>query len=106
MILNHDQQWGERSDRPDVLAWQVLQVQGLQQQGIDVMLNPRKALFSAADPPIRPIVSGLIRFQIKLELEGARAIAPMEATGSFSKIGFQDRPPSMVLKTPPAAAPT
>src|SRR5437868_7943643 len=39
-------------------------------------------------------------------LDGASAIAPIEATGCFSKMGFQLRPPSCVLKTPPAAAPT
>ena len=32
-------------------------------------------------------------------------LAPMEAEACFSKIGFQESPPSMVLNTPPAAPP-
>ena len=37
--------------------------------------------------------------------EGATAIAPIEAIGSESKIGFQVRPPSLVFHTPPSTAP-
>ena len=40
----------------------------------------------------------------RLGLEGATAMAPMEG-GCFSKIGFQERPPSTVLKTPPEQEP-
>src|SRR5947207_3317014 len=43
--------------------------------------------------------------QTMFGFDGASAIAPMEATASFSKMGFHDSPPSLVRKTPPAAAP-
>src|SRR6201998_4863436 len=41
--------------------------------------------------------------QMRLGFEGATAMAPIEAEASFSKIGFQDSPPSLVLDTTPAA---
>jgi hypothetical protein len=37
--------------------------------------------------------------------EGATAIAPTEAIGWPSKIGFHVRPASFVFQTPPATAP-
>ena len=37
--------------------------------------------------------------------DGATAIAPIEAFGALSKIGFQVAPKSVVFQTPPAAAP-
>ena len=50
----------------------------------------------ATDIEIRQIISGL---------DGATAIAPMEATGCVSKMGFQVRPASVVFQTPPPTEP-
>src|ERR1700689_765007 len=43
--------------------------------------------------------------QTTLESAGATARAPMAATGSLSKMGFQRLPPSVDFPTPPGAAP-
>src|SRR5512140_2298142 len=40
-----------------------------------------------------------------LPLDGATAIAPIEATGCESKIGFQVRPALVVFQTPPPTEP-
>jgi len=38
-------------------------------------------------------------------LDGATAMAPIEAIGAVSKIGFQVTPASSVFHTPPSTAP-
>jgi hypothetical protein len=40
-----------------------------------------------------------------LGLDGATATAPIDATGTASKIGFQIMPPSVVFHTPPPGVP-
>ena len=51
--------------------------------------------------------NGLTQKEIadRLGLEGARAIAPIDAVLCFSKMALQERPPSCVTKTPPPPAP-
>ena len=39
-------------------------------------------------------------------LDGASAMAPIDAVGCFSNTAFHVAPPSVVFHTPPAAAPT
>lgn len=59
--------------------------------------QPSETLLRIEDSPVPA--------QTTLGSEGATASDPIDETGMLSKIGAQWRPPSVVLKIPPEAAP-